>query len=89
MSTGRKNGFDVKNTQGKTVASERLSRRDTAIVNSTGMNYHLKKKKKNAVRTSSRQRYSSCRYNERQLIDVTVVRRVRLRVERSCGTTTH
>ena len=34
-------------------------------------------------------RYSSCRYNERQLIDVTVVRRVRLRAERSCDTTTH
>ena len=29
-------------------------------------------------------RYSSCRYNERQLIDVTVVRRVRQRAERSC-----
>ena len=29
-------------------------------------------------------RYSSCRYNERQLIDVTVVRRVRPRAERSC-----
>ena len=28
-------------------------------------------------------RYSSCRYNERQLIDVTVVRRVRQRAERS------
>ena len=27
-------------------------------------------------------RYSSCRYNERQLIDVTVVRRVRPRAER-------
>ena len=37
-----------------------------------------------------RKRYSSCRYNERQLIDVTVVRRVRLRAEqRSCDTTTH
>ena len=29
-------------------------------------------------------RYSSCRYNERQLIDVTAVRRVRPRAERSC-----
>ena len=29
-------------------------------------------------------RYSSCRYNERKLIDVTVVRRVRPRAERSC-----
>ena len=29
-------------------------------------------------------RNSSCRYNERQLIDVTVVRRVRPRAERSC-----
>ena len=28
-------------------------------------------------------RYSSCRYNERQLIDVTVVRRVRPRAERT------
>ena len=27
---------------------------------------------------------SSCRYNERQLIDVTVVRRVRPRAERTC-----
>ena len=34
-------------------------------------------------------RYSSCRYNERQLIDVTVVKRVRPRAERSCDTTTH
>ena len=30
------------------------------------------------------QRYSSCRYNERQLIDITVVRRVRPRAERWC-----
>ena len=29
-------------------------------------------------------RYSSCRYNERQLIDITVVRRVRPRAERWC-----
>ena len=34
-------------------------------------------------------RYSSCRYNERQLIHVTVVRRVRPRAERSGDTTTH
>ena len=34
-------------------------------------------------------RYSSCRYNERQLIDVTVVRRVRPRAGRLCDTTTH
>ena len=33
-------------------------------------------------------RYSSCRYNERQLIDVTVVRRVRPR-ERSCDCEGH
>ena len=32
-----------------------------------------------------KKRYSSCRYNERQLIDVTVVRRVRPRAERSCN----
>ena len=31
----------------------------------------------------SAKRYSSCRYNERQLIDVTVVRRVRPRAERT------
>ena len=37
----------------------------------------------------TRKRYSSCRYNERQLIDVTVVRCVRPRAERSCDTTTH
>ena len=36
-----------------------------------------------------RKRYSSCRYNERQLIHVAVVRRVRPRAERSCDTTTH
>ena len=40
-------------------------------------------------RTSSRLRYSSCRYNERQLIDVTVVRRVRPRAERSCDCEGH
>ena len=32
--------------------------------------------------TAVRVRYSSCRYNERQLIDVTVVRRARPRAER-------
>ena len=34
-------------------------------------------------------RYSSCRYNERQLIDVTVVRRVRPRAERWCDCEGH
>ena len=34
-------------------------------------------------------RYSSCRYNERQLIDVTVVRRVRPRAECSCDIEGH
>ena len=34
-------------------------------------------------------RYSSCRYNERQLIDVTAVRRVRPRAERSCACERH
>ena len=34
--------------------------------------------------TGIKYRYSSCRYNERQLIDVTVVRRVRLRAGRWC-----
>ena len=33
---------------------------------------------------TTNERYSSCRYNERQLIDVTVVRRVRTRAERWC-----
>ena len=31
-------------------------------------------------------RYSSCRYNERQLIDITVVRRVRPRAEHNVRT---
>ena len=35
------------------------------------------------------QRYSSCRYNERQLIGVTVVRRVRPRAERWCDCAGH
>ena len=35
------------------------------------------------------ERYSSCRYNERQLIDVTVVRRVRPRAERWCDCEGH
>ena len=34
-------------------------------------------------------RYSSCRYNERQMIDVTVVRRVRPRAERWCDCEGH
>ena len=34
-------------------------------------------------------RYSSCRYNERQLIDVTVVRLVRPRAERWCDCEGH
>ena len=34
-------------------------------------------------------RYSSCRYNERELIDVTVVRRVRTRAERWCDSEGH
>ena len=34
-------------------------------------------------------RHSSCRYNEQQLIDVTVVRRVRPRAERSCDCEGH
>ena len=34
-------------------------------------------------------RYSSCRYNERQLIEVTVVRRVRPRTERGCDCEGH
>ena len=34
-------------------------------------------------------RYSSCRQNERQLIDVTVVRRVRPRAERWCDCEGH
>ena len=34
-------------------------------------------------------RYSSCRYNERQLIHVTVVRRVRPRAERWCDCKGH
>ena len=34
-------------------------------------------------------RYSSCRYNERQLIDVTVVRRVRTLAERWCDCEGH
>ena len=37
----------------------------------------------------SAKRYSSCRYNERQLIDVTVVRRVRPRAERWCDCEGH
>ena len=36
-----------------------------------------------------RERYSSCRYNERQLIEVTVVRRVRPRAERWCDCEGH
>ena len=37
----------------------------------------------------TRMRYSSCRYNDRQLIDVTVVRRVRPRAERWCDCEGH
>ena len=44
---------------------------------------------KSTCNESQAKRCSSCRYNERQLIDVTVVRRVRPRAERSCDTTTH
>ena len=38
---------------------------------------------------AKRKRYSSCRYNERQLIDITVVRRVRPRAKRWCDCEGH
>ena len=41
------------------------------------------------LQSSRAQRYSSCRYNERQLIEVTVVRRVRPRAERWCDCEGH
>ena len=39
--------------------------------------------------TALDKRYSSGRYNERQLIDITVVRRVRPRAERRCDCEGH
>ena len=47
--------------------------------------HHLR----NSPLWKSKERYSSCRYNERQLIYVTVVRRVRPQAERSCDCEGH
>ena len=47
------------------------------------INTHIQQQKQ-ADTSIKIKRYSSCRYNKRQLIDVTVVRRVRPRAERSC-----
>ena len=44
---------------------------------------------KSGIQTHPVERYSSCRYNERQLVDVTVVRRVRPRAECSCDCEGH